>query len=85
MNSLSLRGVEDEVKKRIKQEAKTAGTSVNALILDYIHRGIGYDPARSREHHHDLDHLAGTWSEKDKKEFEDAIGSMDKIDEEMWT
>lgn len=84
MNSLSLRGVEDEVKNRLKLKAKIAGISVNSLILDYIHRGIGYDPARSLKHHHELDHLAGTWSERDKQEFEDAIGYMNKIDEEMW-
>ncbi len=34
--------------------------------------------------YHDLDHLAGTWSEKDAKEFRERVADMEKIDEEPW-
>lgn len=34
--------------------------------------------------HHNLDFLAGTWSEEDVKEFEDATADFRKIDKEMW-
>lgn len=32
----------------------------------------------------DLDRLAGTWSEKDGKEFQERVEDMEKIDEEIW-
>lgn len=84
MNSISLRGVESRVKERLKQEAKLAGTSINSLILGYVHKGLGYDPTTRHERHHELDHLAGTWTEMDEKEFMDAIRCLNKVDGEMW-
>ena len=32
----------------------------------------------------DLDHLAGTWSDKDYKEFLQATADFTKIDENLW-
>jgi hypothetical protein len=57
--------------------------SVNGLILSYIHKGIGVDPL-ARTRYHDLDTLAGTWSNEDKDEFIRAISSFEQIDEELW-
>ena len=34
--------------------------------------------------YNDLDHLAGTWSDKDFEEFLQATADFDKIDENMW-
>jgi len=34
--------------------------------------------------YHDLDYLAGTWTEEDDREFLQAAEDFDKIDEELW-
>ena len=34
--------------------------------------------------HHDLDHLAGTWSEEDAAEFDKATEIFQQVDEELW-
>jgi len=34
--------------------------------------------------HNDLDHLAGTWSNKDYKEFQKKIKDFETIDATMW-
>jgi hypothetical protein len=34
--------------------------------------------------YHDLDALAGTWSEEDAAEFDQATVSFRQIDEELW-
>ena len=34
--------------------------------------------------YHDLDYLAGTWTEEDDKEFLQATEDFNKIDEELW-
>jgi len=34
--------------------------------------------------HDDLDHLAGTWSNKDYKEFQKKIKDFETIDATMW-
>jgi len=34
--------------------------------------------------YHDLDHLAGTWTEEEYTEFTNATADFGKIDEELW-
>lgn len=36
------------------------------------------------QRHHDLDHLAGTWSEEAAAEFDAALAEQRKIDPELW-
>lgn len=36
------------------------------------------------ELHHDLDHLAGTWSDEEAAEFDAALAEQRKIDPELW-
>lgn len=83
MASISLRGINDQVKNLLKAEAAKSGTSVNALILSYIHKGIGLD-LTCRTSYNDLDRLAGTWSNRDMEEFKNATRHFDRIDEELW-
>ncbi len=83
MGNVSLRGIDDHVKNLLKAEAAKNGISVNGLILSYIHKGIGVT-AVSSTRYHDLDALAGTWSDEEKNEFARAISSLDQIDKEMW-
>ena len=33
--------------------------------------------------YHDLDHLAGTWSEKDLREFQKNVEDLEKVDKEI--
>jgi len=42
------------------------------------------EAARKGKTNHNLDHLAGTWSEEDAREFEEATADFGQIDEEMW-
>ena len=83
MVNISLRGVDEQVQDRLKAVASRSGMSVNALILDYIHRGVGLDPTR-RSRHTDLDKLAATWSQNEYDEFMDATSHFDTIDHELW-
>ncbi len=83
MANVSLRGIDEHIKKLLKTEATKQGTSVNGLILSYIHKGIGTTPT-SHSEHHELDSLAGTWSDGENEEFLDTIRHFEQIDEEMW-
>ena len=83
MGSICLRGIDNEVKQQLKEQAAQAGISVNALLLKYIHRGVGI-PSGDRKIHHDLDSLAGTWTDKQLQEFLQSTSQFEKIDEEMW-
>ncbi len=84
MKTISLRINDDGLARRLEQESRRRGTSSNGLIVEAIRAFLGV-PAHSRgDVHHDLDHLAGTWSEADEREFAEAVQGFAAIDREMW-
>jgi len=46
-------------------------------------RGIDDERRRSTSHH-DLDYLAGTWSEAEAEAFSHATVAFEKVDENLW-
>ncbi len=85
MANLSLRGVDDETATRLKAEANSQGMSVNAFLLRLIRQQVGLATPRSIPRiYHDLDALAGTWSEEDAAQFLQALADGDVIDSELW-
>jgi hypothetical protein len=84
MKTISLRIGDDNLALCLEQESRRRGTSINGLIVEAIRTFLGV-PGRGRGGvHHDLDHLAGTWSEADEREFADAVQGFAAIDREMW-
>ena len=84
MKAISLRGVDEAIAKKLKEESAQRGTSVNALILQFIRSGIGLKAPAIRQHkHHDLDQLAGTWAEEDAAEFKRIVSGFERIDKEL--
>jgi hypothetical protein len=85
MATLSIRGLDEETARLLKDAAQKAGSSVNAQVLELIRRGLGLGEGRGRAgRYRDLDHLAGTWSEEEAQEFEAATAAFEVVDEELW-
>ena len=83
MKSISLRGIDDEIAQRLREEAQRQGTSVNALILQFVRKGVGLQTAR-RPVYHDLDALAGTWSVEEASAFLDSLSDFEQVDRGLW-
>lgn len=84
-SNFNLRNIEPEVMSLLKKEATKQKISVNSLILIIVERGLGITGNQKRAVFHDLDYLAGTWSEQDKITFENQTKSFEKIDGELWS
>lgn len=82
-SNFNLRGIPSEVMTMLKKEAKRLHTSINVLILKMIERGLGF--SCEKRTYHDLDHLAGTWSEEDAKNFRENTKYFEQIDEDLWS
>ncbi|MEW6086804.1 MAG: hypothetical protein AB1498_00620 [bacterium] len=52
-------------------------------MLEVIKEALGLKKKRSIVHT-DLDHLAGTWSEKNFKDFKNKTHDFEAIDKDMW-
>lgn len=83
MATMTLRGIDEAIAKALKERAKKEGTSVNALTLKLIKEKLGIEKKKRCVPHHDLDHLAGTWTDQDVAEFEQAAAEFEKV-EAMW-
>ncbi len=84
-NNFNIRGLSTDIMMALKLEAEKQNTSVNLLIIKLIEHGIGFTHKVKKTKYHDLDKLAGTWSDKDIKEFEKNTKYFEKIDEYLWT
>ena len=84
MKSLSLRISDDELARRLEQESRRTGTSINGLINQALRSFLGLPARGAARVHHDLDHLAGTWSEAEAREFAEATRGFQTVDPELW-
>lgn len=84
-SNFNLRNVTPDVMSSLKREATKQKTSINSLILQIIEQSLGIAHSTKKAVFHDLDYLAGTWSEEDSKIFDDNIKSFENIDKELWS
>lgn len=82
--NIHLRSVNKTMMTRLKHEAAAHNMSVNQLILILLNTALGVSGKPTKITHHELDHLAGTWSKKDAEQFLKATKDFEKIDEEFW-
>ena len=83
MNTMTIRGLDDLTVKALKEKAKKEGSSINAALIKLVQENLGIKKKRTVVYN-DLDHLAGTWSDKDFKEFLQATADFEKIDKNLW-
>jgi hypothetical protein len=69
----------------IESEAARTGLAVEDIVRQLIYRGLEVERQKNRrQRFSDLDGLAGTWSEKDAAEFNDAIADLSQIEPALW-
>lgn len=84
MKTLTIRGIDPALADAIRSLAAKNEESINQTALNILRKatGVGTKPIFNK--HHDLDTLAGTWSEEDERDFNRAVEAFDKIDQELW-
>ena len=85
MTQLTVRGVDEQLLIALKAQATQRGMSVNRLVLEALRKMTGQTPDRQApQRFHDLDDLAGTWTEEAYAEFQAALVQQRQIDPELW-
>jgi len=84
MPAMTLRGLQEEEAQRLREEASRQGISLNALLLRLVREGAGLAKRPWLRRHHDLDALAGTWTDEQAEAFTSALKETERIDPEMW-
>ena len=79
MKTLTIRNLPSEVAEALEKERAHQGQSLNQTAID-LSRGLGSGGARSNG----LAGLAGKWTEKEFRRFEEAVTPLAEIDAEIW-
>ncbi len=82
LHELTVYGIGDHRERRLRIFARAEGISLDEAVLLLLRRGVRLPSHTTREVIGDaLDHLAGTWTPGDLREFEAAIGLTRRLDE----
>lgn len=82
MRHLTIRNVPPKLADALEQEKRRRGESLNRTVLDLLAQSLGQSATGRRSN--GLAKLGGTWSEQQYEQFEAAVASTERIDEELW-
>jgi hypothetical protein len=83
MNAITVRNLPPAVAKVVCETARREKPSLNKAVVKLPEGATGTEP-RKKVLHRDLDHVAGTWSRKEYRDFMNALREQRQIDPEMW-
>ncbi len=81
--TITVRNLPPAVAKAVRDRARKEKLSLNRTVIRLLEEATGEKRAR-KVVHHDLDHLAGRWSEEEYQRFMAALAEQRRIDPEMW-
>lgn len=85
MNVVTLRNLSPELTRIIRRRATEQRTSITKAVIGLLEEATGIRPMyRRRVLYHDLDALAGTWTNEDAIAFEENLGRLRQVDPELW-
>ncbi len=82
MSTLVLNQIPAELEAALRTEQGRSGRTLEEVVVELLQSALGLKrgPARSNG----LRDLAGSWSEEDKRLFDQAVAPFDKIDADLW-
>lgn len=91
MPQLTIRGIDDELHRALKDAAARNEVSMNRYLVRVLKDAVSpyqvdyqLDIKRGVKEYADLDHLAGTWGEEDADVFDGLLAEQRAVDEAMW-
>ena len=86
MTQLTVRGIDNNLHKELKSQAKQRGLSVNRYVVELLREATGQiESPNQPTTYHDLDHLAGTWSQEEAETFAQSLLEQRQVDEALWS
>jgi len=82
---ITVRFRDRRLESRLLTLAEREGLSLNEAAVELLRRGAGLDAtAASGKRTKALHKLGGTWSEQDKRAFDEATAVFGHVDPELW-
>ena len=84
MSQITLRDLDPDIEKMIRQEARKSKKSLNRVIQEMLQLKTDTGKKKRTSQGQSLKSLAGGWSDQEAAEFFESIKSCEQIDEDMW-
>jgi len=84
MRQITLRIDDPAMEKMLRRKAKESGKSLNKVVLEIIGESSGQGGRKKKPAGESLLEFAGTMTNEEAAELEEAIRIFEEIDEEMW-
>ncbi|MBN1552889.1 antitoxin [bacterium] len=84
MKTITIRGIDDELEKAIKETSKKKQESMNQTVVKLLRDSVGLSKKAVFPKYNDLDELAGTWSAEEETLFFKNIRAFEEVDKGMW-
>ena len=83
--SITLTNIDSQTNSWLEQEAQRYGIAPDELIMRLLQTAMQQSTTvETKQRHHDLDHLAGTWSADEAEAFLATLADFSQIDEALW-
>ena len=79
---LTLRKVPPAIMRALERAKKMTGVSLNQAAIESLGRGLGVADGEPIDN--GLSGLAGTWTDRDLRAFEQATAPFERVDDELW-
>lgn len=86
MKAVTLRNIPPDLAKLVRKKAREKGVSINKAVISLLEESMGISSKKNGKKplYHDLDKLAGSWTEEEARDFDKALASQRIIDPELW-
>ncbi len=82
MAYLTIRNVSPTLAEALQREKRRRRASLNQTVIELLAQALGVGLVESPSN--GLARLAGSWSEEEHQEFEQAVAITEQMDEELW-
>ena len=84
ITQITIRISDPEIEKTLRRKAKESGKSLNKVVLELIGESSGTGGGKKKPAGESLREFAGTMTDQEAAELEEAVRIFEEIDEEMW-
>lgn len=76
LKAITLRNLPAAVTRLIRHKAATEGISLNRAVIAMLEERLGLGRGRPEPRHHELDGLAGAWSDTEARAFDRRLAAQ---------
>jgi hypothetical protein len=84
VKTVTLRNLPPALARAIRRRADEDGTSLARAVIALLEERLRLSGPAQRRVYHDLDELAGSWTDEEAAAFEGALADQRRIDTGLW-